>query len=304
MINSAVFLGSKKFGLNLFKALYEADTAVSWTVMCPPDLNDTRTYFSEFQKYAKVKNLDLLTANSPAMIEQYVLDNKPDVMVVCGYYRILSERLLDNVTFGVWGIHNSLLPKYRGGSPLVWQLINREKVIGSSFFKFSSGMDDGVILDQIKIENSDTMTISEASDSVEQAWISKVPNIWKDFCKGNINPVAQNNNEASYCAQRQESDGLIDWTRNAKDVDAFIRAQDVPYPRAFFKLDEKIVRVVNHSVDARKIYGTCGQGFQIIDNRVVICCGDSTAIEISKVLIDGKVVDAPHILNSIKIRLS
>lgn len=304
MINSAVFLGSKKFGLNLFKALYEADSTVSWTILCPPDLNDTRTYFSEFQEYAKMKNLDLLTANSPAMIEQYALDNKPDVMVVCGYYRILSERLLDNVTFGVWGIHNSLLPKYRGGSPLVWQLINREKVIGSSFFKFSSGMDDGVILDQVKIENADTMTIGEASDRVEQAWISKVPNIWKIFCKGSINPVAQNNNEASYCAQRQESDGLIDWARNAKDVDAFIRAQDVPYPRAFFKIDEKIVRIVNHSVDARKIYGTCGQVFQIIDNRAVICCGDGTAIQISKVLIDGKVVDASHILDSIKIRLS
>jgi hypothetical protein len=48
MINSAVFLGSKKFGLNLFKALYEADTTVNWTVLCPPDLHDTRTYFSEF----------------------------------------------------------------------------------------------------------------------------------------------------------------------------------------------------------------------------------------------------------------
>ena len=303
MINSAVFLGSKKFGFNLFKALYEADSAINWTVLCPPDLNDTRTYFSEFQEYAKRKNLDLLTANSPAMVEQYVLDNKPDVMVVCGYYRILPERLLDSVTFGVWGIHNSILPKYRGGSPLVWQLINGEKVIGSSFFKFSSGMDDGVIIDQVKIENADTMTIGEASDSLEQAWISKVPNIWKDFCKGNINPVEQDNNEATYCAQRQESDGLIDWTRNATDVDAFIRAQDVPYPRAFFKLEEKIVRVVNHSVDNRKIHGACGQVFQIIDNRVIVCCGDITAIQISKVLIDGKVVDASHVLNSIKIRL-
>jgi len=304
MINSAVFLGSKKFGLNLFKALYEADSTVRWTVLCPPDLNDTRTYFSEFQEYAKMKNLDLLTANSPALIEQYALDNKPDVMVVCGYYRILSDRLLDNVTLGVWGIHNSLLPKYRGGSPLVWQLINREKVIGSSFFKFSSGMDDGVILDQVKIKNADTMTIGEASDGIEQAWISKVPNIWKDFCKGNINPVAQNNNEASYCAQRQDSDGLIDWARNAKDVDAFIRAQDVPYPRAFFKIDEKIVRVVKHSLDTRKIYGACGQVFQIIDNKVFICCGDSTAIQISEVLADEKVVDASQIINSIKIRLS
>lgn len=303
MITNAVFLGSKKFGLNLFKALYEADTSINWTILCPPDLNDMRSYFNEFQEYAKSKNLDLLTADSLAMIEQYALDNKPDVVVVCGYYRILSERILENVTFGVWGIHNSLLPKYRGGSPLVWQLINREKVIGSSFFKFSSGMDDGVILDQVKIENADTMAIGEASDSVEQAWVSKVPGIWADFCKGNIVPAEQNHDEASYCAQRQESDGLIDWTSNAIDIDAFIRAQDAPYPRAFFKLDEKIVRIVNHSIDSRKIYGTCGQVFQIIDKRVAICCGDNTAIQISKVLIDGKVVDASGILSSIKIRL-
>lgn len=303
MITSAFFLGSKKFGLNLFKALYEADPTISWTVLCPPDLNDMRTYFSEFQAYAKAKDIDFLTANSPAMIEQYAKDNKPDVMVVCGYYRILSERLLENVTFGVWGIHNSLLPKYRGGSPLVWQLINCEKVIGSSFFKFSSGMDDGVILDQVIIENADTMTIGEASDRVEQAWVSKVPDIWADFCEGDINPVEQNHSEASYCAQRQETDGLIDWTLNAIDIDAFIRAQDVPYPRAFFKLDEKIGRIVNHSIDGREIYGTCGQVFQIIDKSVVICCGNNTAIQISKVLIDGKTVDASDILNSIKFRL-
>lgn len=304
MITYAVFLGSKKFGLNLFKALYEANPAISWTILCFPDLNDVRTCFNEFQEYAKVKNLDLITAKSPIMIEQYVLNNKPDVMVVCGYYRILSARILENVTFGVWGIHNSLLPKYRGGSPLVWQLINREKVIGSSFFKFSTGIDDGVLLDQITIENADRMTISEASDSVEQAWLSKIQDIWPDFCNGKINPVEQNHSEASYCAQRQESDGLIDWAWNAADIDAFIRAQDVPYPRAFFKIDEKIVRIVNHFIDARKIYGTSGQVFQVIDKRVVICCGDNSAIQISKVLIDEKVVDASDILNSIKIRLS
>ena len=303
MITSAIFLGSKKFGLNLFKTLYKANPRIKWTILCPPDLNDIRTYFSEFQDYAKVKDIDLLTANSPAMIEQYALDNKPDVMVVCGYYRILSARLIENVTLGVWGIHNSLLPKYRGGSPLVWQLINREKVIGSSFFKFSSGMDDGVILDQVKIENADKMTIGEASDSVEQAWISKVPDIWADFCKGDINPVEQNHIEASYCAQRQEADGLIDWKLNATDIDAFIRAQDAPYPRAFFKLNEKIVRIVSHSIDSREIYGSCGQVFQIIDKSVVICCGGSTSIKVSKVLIDRSTVDASEIVNSIKIRL-
>ena len=304
MITTSVFLGSKKFGLNLFKALYEADPTISWTVLYPQDLNDMRTYFIEFQEYAKVKDIDLITVNSPVMIEQHIMNNKPDVMIVCGYYRLLSARLLENVTLGVWGIHNSLLPKYRGGSPLVWQLINKEKVIGSSFFKFSNGMDDGVILDQVKIDNADKMTIGEASDSLERAWISKIPKIWSDFCKGDINPVEQNHSEASYCAQRQETDGFIDWTLNAKDIDAFIRAQDTPYPRAFFKFNHNEVRIVEHSVDRREIFGTCGQVFQIIDKSVVICCGDSTAIQISKVLIDGRTVDASDIVNSIKIRLN
>ena len=303
MIVNSVFLGSKKFGLNLFKALYEADPTINWTVLCPPDLNDMRTYFSEFQDYAKLKDIDLLTATSPAMVEQYALDNKPDVMIVCSYYRILSAELLENVKLGVWGIHNSILPKYRGGSPLVWQLINREKVIGSSFFKFTSGMDDGVVLDQVKIENAEKMTIGEASDSIEQAWIAKVPEIWANFCKGDIHPAEQNHKEASYCAQRQEADGLIDWKLDAKEIDASIRAQDAPYPRVFFKLNEKIVKIVNHSIDSREIYGTSGQVFQITDNNVVICCGGCTAIQISKVLIGGTIVDATTIINSIKMRL-
>jgi methionyl-tRNA formyltransferase len=303
MITSAIFLGSKKFGLNLFKVLYDVDPTIRWTVICPPDMNDERTHSIEFQAYAKVKDIDFITANSPTMIEQYVLDNRPDVMVVCGYYRILSSRLLENVTFGVWGIHNSLLPKYRGGSPLVWQLINKEKVIGSSFFRLSNGIDDGVILDQVKIENADAMTIGEASDSLERAWVAKLPEIWTDFCKGDVHPVEQNHDEASYCAQRQEFDGRIDWSLKANDIDAFIRAQDAPYPRAFFKLNEKIIRVVNHFIIRGEIYGTCGQVFQIIDKSVVICCGNNTAIQISKVLVNGKAVDASDIINSIKIRL-
>ena len=57
MIEHAVFLGSKKFGFEVFKALYEADEGIHWTILCPPDLNDLRTYFDEFSSYAKQKIL-------------------------------------------------------------------------------------------------------------------------------------------------------------------------------------------------------------------------------------------------------
>ena len=60
-------------------------------------------------------------------------------MIVIGFYRILPTELLDSVPHGVYGIHNSLLPKYRGGAPLVWQLINSEIEVGSTFLSSQKG---------------------------------------------------------------------------------------------------------------------------------------------------------------------
>ena len=162
MISNALFLGSKKFGLEIFKSLYKANEGVKWTILCPQDLKDTRTYFDEFQEFSKCENLDLLIVSSPEKVLEYAKDHKPDVMVVCGYYRILSSELFDYVSDGVWGIHNSLLPKYRGGSPLVWQMINNDEELGSSFFKFDKGVDDGPILYQVKVKNNGDITIKEA----------------------------------------------------------------------------------------------------------------------------------------------
>lgn len=304
MIINAVFLGSKKFGLNLFKAIYSANQSINWTILCPPDLNDLRTYFAEFQEFAKLENIDLLTVNSSEMVMQYAKHHSPDVIIVCGYYRILPSELLTSVQMGVWGIHNSLLPKYRGGAPLVWQLINDEEVVGSSFFKITSGMDDGAILDQVKISNSFRLTISEASDQIEQEWIKKIPSLWNDFCNGNIQLYEQEHKDATYSAARQEIDGLIDWTLSVLEIDAFIRAQDHPYPRAFFNQDKKIVKVVEHKIDPRKIYGTPGQIFQITEKYVTVCCAEHTALQIYKVQVGGKIIDAKSVINSIKIRLA
>lgn len=304
MISNAVFLGSKKFGLQLFKSLFYADRSVNWTILCQPDLNDTRTFFYEFQKFAIENDIDFLVATSSQMVTQYLLDHSPDVVIVCGYYRILPIELIANVPSGVWGIHNSLLPRYRGGSPLVWQLINGERTIGSSFFKLTEGMDDGAILAQVKVSNSSDLTISEATEKIEEEWTRRLPLLWADFCHGTINPSEQIHSEATYCAQRQEADGLINWSMNASDIDAFIRAQGAPYPRAFFELNGKKVKVVRHRIDPRTIYGVPGQVFQVFGDYVTVCCSGRTAITLCEVEVGGVNFKASDVINSIKMRLA
>ena len=303
MISNAVFLGSKKFGLELFKAMYYADTSINWTILCPPDRNDIRSNFEDFNEFAKKENIDLLDADSPQMILQYARDHNPDVMIVCGYYRILPPELFLEVRDGVWGVHNSLLPKYRGGSPLVWQMINNESTLGSSFFKFAKGVDDGAILDQVGIENTKNLTIKEAADLIEIEWVKRIPQIWRNFCEGSIEATEQIHLDATYCAQRQEPDGEIDWRNDASSIDIFIRAQDAPYPKAFFFFRDKKIKIAKHTTDNRIVYGTVGQVFEIREAYVTICCGKNTVIRLVELEVDGKTVPSNEILSSIKLRI-
>lgn len=290
MIKKAFFLGSKKFGFEILKAIYHAEPSLNLTILCPADFKDARTYFNKFQLFADEVNLCLLVKKTPQEVLQYAEKEKPDIIFVCGYYRILPPELLAIIPCGVWGVHNSLLPKYRGGSPLVWQIINNEKKLGSSLFKFSNGIDDGPVLEQVAISNEPGLTIKEATERIEKKWLEKIPEIWTKLCMGEVNAKDQNHHEATYCAQRQNFDGQIDWKDNATNIDCFIRAQASPYPQAFFYLNDRKVKVLEHAKDNRIVFGTAGQIFEVSRDCVTICCGNNTVIRLLKLEIDGEII--------------
>jgi len=196
-----------------------------------------------------------------------------------------------------------LLPKYRGCSPLVWQLINGEEKIGSSLFRFSEGMDDGDILHQVSFKNSSKITIKSATYNLQELWKKCIPHIWEDFIQEKIIPTKQDHTQATYCSKRNENDGLIDWSMDANYLDRFIRAQTKPYPMAFFFYGNKIVRVSKHDIDSRIISGTSGQVFESRNSHVTICCGAGTAIKIFELEVNGKNYPASKVLDSTKIRL-
>src|SRR3546814_7145236 len=78
-------------------------------------------------------------------------DLAPAALFACGWYWLLSGEHLDKVPLGCFGVHNSLLPKYRGWAPLVWSIINGDREVGVSVFKFSTGVDDGDLLLQVPV---------------------------------------------------------------------------------------------------------------------------------------------------------
>jgi len=264
------------------------------------DLNDKRSVLIDFQHFSSKKKLALHVASNKKESEEIMLKLKPDLCIVVGWYWLLSSKVLDSVPYGFIGVHNSLLPKYRGGSPLVWSIINNEKRVGFSFFSFTKGMDEGNIWAQGSVNVEEQDYISDLIKKLEEKTIQVLRTIYLQILNGNIAPIEQDHDLAVYCTQRFPADGNINWYKSAQDVCNFIRAQSDPYPGAFTYFDSQELKIWRAKVFNRPYYGTPGHVARVSDEGVYIICGDHRAIVIEEVELEGERGAAKKFIKSIK----
>ena len=149
-----VFLGTPDFAVPTLKALVESKHEVLAVVTQPDKKRDRNVIsFSPVKEEALKHNLEVLQYEKIKIegIEDLKRLN-PDVMVTCAYGQIISQEILDIPKFGVINVHASLLPKYRGSSPIQWAIINGESQTGITIMKTALGVDSGDIILQKKID--------------------------------------------------------------------------------------------------------------------------------------------------------
>jgi len=215
----------------------------------------------------------------------------------------MSEEELSVPRLGLWGIHNSLLPRYRGGSPLVWAMINGDKMVGSTVFRLTKGMDEGPILFQVQLPVDESVGIGEVLTRLNDLIVEELPSKWKLILGGRVVTRSQNHDNAIYCGQRIEDDGRINWTRNSSEVHNFIRAQAPPYPCAFSTLNGQIIRIRSAVLIGDVYLSTPGQVLKRSSQGVIVGCGEATAISIQEVEFEGKVIRAAKAIKSNSDRL-
>lgn len=161
-----------------------------------------------------------------------------DVILVMGWYYMVSENIRNLAKLGAWGIHASLLPAYAGGAPLVWAMIEGQSKTGVSLFKLSDGVDDGDIIEQLdfSIEHQDTIR-----EVYEKAIIASEQIISKVFGNASYNllPKVQDKSQIKVYPQRKPEDGKVDWTWEPERINRFIKAQTKPYPGAWTIIGNK-----------------------------------------------------------------
>lgn len=286
-IDSVLFLGSKKIGYESLIAIYEANPKILSGIITIDDREDSRSVYDNFHIFANTHQLDIYVVRSQIAADEIILNVKPKLCFVIGWYWIVRQEILNEVPFGFLGIHSSLLPQYRGGSPLVWSLIRGEKVVGTTLFSLSDGMDDGNIYTQIKISVQDEDYISDILEKLETATIDMIRKTYPLILNNSIQSFPQNHELATFCAQRIPEDGLIDWSNRSMDIYNFIRAQSHPYPGAYTKFNDQKLIIWKASLKNQIYYGTPGQVASIKDGLVYVICGDQKPIALEYVQLDG-----------------
>jgi methionyl-tRNA formyltransferase len=160
------------------------------------------------------QSIPLYVVKSQREADAVLNELQPTRCLVVGWYWIIASHILNKVSGGFIGIHNSLLPRYRGCAPLVWALIRGEERVGISMFSFSEGMDDGPVWGQREVLVSKSDTIGTVLARLEREAVELIAAVWPQIEKGTILPAAQAETEATYCGLRTPEDGRIDWCKS------------------------------------------------------------------------------------------
>jgi len=301
-IERVLFIGSKQLGLDCLKTMYSQSKETLIGVMTFDDTADGRSKFNDFNDFCSSNEIPIFIAKNKSDSEKIIKDQHPDIGIVVGWYWLISNDTLKNVPYGLLGIHNSLLPKYRGGSPLIWSIINGEKNIGFSMFSFTEGMDEGDIWFQYKFELKQEDDINSILVKIEKEAVVQLKQNYIKILSGELKPKPQNHQDATYCAQRKPEDGLIDWNKSSTQIFNFIRAQSHPYPGAFTSYKNKKLIIWKAIINSETYYGTPGQIARISKEGVTLICGDNKSITITDVEYEGREINANSLIKTINTR--
>lgn len=167
---------------------------------------------------------------------------EPDVIVTAAFGQILSESFLAIPKFAVLNVHASLLPKYRGSSPIQWSILNGDEYTGITIMKTVKAVDAGDMLLQKKTKIGEKETAGELFDRLAILGGEAIVEALKLIENGDAHFVKQNESEATHCSMIQKEDGRLSFDKSAKEIDCFVRGM-TPWPSAYTELLGKKLKV-------------------------------------------------------------
>jgi methionyl-tRNA formyltransferase len=185
-----------------------------------------------------------------------------DFSIIVAYGKILPENILNMPKFGSINIHYSLLPKYRGASPVESAILNGDMETGVTIQKIKFKMDSGPIIAQEKVHIFPDEKAPDLRKRLIKIGGELLVKILPEFAGGKIKEISQNENEATFCKKIKKENGLIDLNDDAEKNYNKFRAY-ASWPRTFFFKNGKRIIVTNATLENNPLDEVRGKQFII-----------------------------------------
>ncbi|MFZ2125021.1 MAG: methionyl-tRNA formyltransferase [Candidatus Saccharimonadales bacterium] len=254
-LKKIVFFGTEDFSLVALNGLVEHGFNVV-AVVTKPDSKKGRGQkitISSVKKYAIDNNIAVWQPTKVADINPDIEKLGRDATgVLSSFGKIIPSSTIDLFNPGIINVHPSLLPRYRGASPIESAIKNSDKQTGVTIMQLAAGMDSGPIYAQVTHGLSGKETRPELYQTLSQVGTSLLIDILPDIIDGSLQPQDQDNNQATYCTLIKKEDGHLNpGNITAKQAESLVRAY-TGYPKAKLELSGHLVIVLKSHVSNAK----------------------------------------------------
>lgn len=292
MSTSIVFMGTPQFAVPILQSLIDQPEYDVKAVLTQPDHRIGRKHVltaSPVKQLAQKYGIEVLQpaklSKSPEM--ERIIEINPDLMITAAYGQFLPTKLLNAAKIAAINVHGSLLPKYRGGAPIQYAVINGDKETGISIMYMVKKMDAGDVIAQeaIPIEKDDdagTM-FDKLSILGRDLLLKTLP----DLISGNVHPVAQDPDKVVFSPNISSEQERIDYRMTAAQIDNKVRGLR-PAPLGNMIIDGLRTKIYDVTPLDEKTTLPAGQVVRATKHQLVLAAGEGTTYQINKLKPAGK----------------
>lgn len=305
MSTSIVFMGTPEFAVPILQSLIDNPEYDVQAVLTQPDhhIGRKRTlHQSPVKELAEQYNIEVLQpaklSKSPEM--EKIISLQPDLMITAAYGQFLPTKLLAAAKIAAINVHGSLLPKYRGGAPIQYSIINGDKETGVSIMYMVKKMDAGDIISQRSIPIEDTDDSGTMFKKLSLLGRDLLLETLPKLISGDVNPVAQDPDKVVFSPNITSEQEQIDFRLPARLIDAKVRGLR-PAPLGNMVIDGLRTKIYDVTPLEEKTDLEPGKVVRVTKHQLVIAAGDGTTYQINKLKPAGKkAMDITSYLNGHK----
>jgi methionyl-tRNA formyltransferase len=292
------FFGTQDFAATILQGLLDSDVVSVEMVFTQPDRKTGRKQIVEESPVKKLAKKYNIPIDQPESLKNYPLPLTPySLGIVAQYGLIIPKKIIDSFPKGMINVHGSLLPKYRGASPIQAALVNGETETGVTIMLMDEKMDHGPILSQKRLPVDADDTYSTLAHKMATEGFVLLLNTLPEWLNGKLKAQPQDESQATFTKLLTKEDGLVDFNKTNEEIYNQYRGL-TPWPGIWCVRNDKRLKLLKIIKSEKSLPASEAL---VESKHIFIGCGHGS-IEVLELQLEGKsAMDAPTFLNGYKV---